>query len=155
MHDWSDEKIRNIMNWHIERYSMEPETWQFTRLTNHHPEVLKLCNLNPGELPIVTSFITNLSWYALTTRRIIGTYYGCFVDVRTTDVTKIRFINFKGYGGNQTEIMTLKIIDMPDAQLEFETGVASMAPIYFRYILGKNPRFDLLEKWMNIRKTKK
>ncbi|MGD2179501.1 hypothetical protein [Lusitaniella coriacea] len=125
---------------------MNPESWQYTRLSQHHPEVFHRFTLQPSELAIVTSHISDSSWYALTTRRIVGSYGGCIVDLAATNVTEDRFGNFKGYGDAQTEIMVLVCSERLDLRLEYETGKASMAPIYyFRFWSIKYPILDKLK----------
>jgi hypothetical protein len=61
------------------------------------------------------------------------------------DVLEDRFGNFKGHGGKQTEVMTLVLADGREVRLEYETSLASMAPIYYlRYWKVKYPVLDML-----------
>ena len=131
MDDWPDTKIRNNLDWYIRKHVMDPESWRYTRLADHHAEVIHHAGLQTGEIPIVTSHISDSSWYALTTRRIIGTLDGTDVDLTATNITDEKFGNFKGYGNALTEIMVIVRSGQPDTRLEYETGKASMAPIYY------------------------
>ncbi len=152
MIDWPDEKIRNNASWYIQKHSTDPESWRYTHISRGHPEVRKRCGLQLGELVIVTSFISDASWYALTSRRIIGLYRGKLSDLQAVDVIEDKFRNFKGYRGVETEIMTLRRTGQPDTQLEYETGKASMAPMYyFRFWAIKYPVLDKLRHDPNTR----
>lgn len=53
------------------------------------------------------------------------------VDIATTDVDKTDFGNFKGYQKSHLDIMHLTLRDGRTVDLEYETGLASMAPIYY------------------------
>jgi len=153
MDDWPDTKIRNNAVWYIRKHAMDPESWRYTRLAEHHPEIVHRSGLQSGELPIVTSHISDSSWYALTTRRIIGTYDGCDINCAATDISEDRFGNFKGYGDAQTEKMILVRTGLPDLRLEYETSKASMAPIYyFRFWSIKYPILDKLKDDPNATK---
>jgi hypothetical protein len=94
----------------------------------------------PGELPLVSFFFAEASWYLLSTRRVLGSYADQNVDVAALDVHADHFGNFKGVGGAKTELMTLRLTNGFEATLQYETGKASMAPIYyFRYWNIKYP----------------
>ena len=123
---------------------MDPTAWRWTRLAEPHPEVMAVVELQSGELPVVSFFRSEASWYLFTTRRILGSYSGQAVTMPALAVLEDRFGNFKGYGGRETEVMTLRVSSSSEARLEYETFTASMAPIYYiRYwkikypILGK------------------
>jgi len=146
MADWPDEKIRFTALWYIRKHSMDPAAWCWTRLGEPHPEVLHFVDLQAGELPIVSFFRSERSWYLFTTRRILGRYSDKTVAVAPLDVVKDRFGNFKGYGGRETEVMTLQVSDGSEISLEFETSKASMAPIYYMmYWQRKYPVLDKLK----------
>ncbi len=146
MDDWPDRKIRNNAEWYICKHAMHPESWRHTRLAKHHPDVIHRAVLQDGELPIVSSYISDSSWYVLTTRRIIGAYAGDSVELSATDVCSDKFGNFKGYGTAQTEVMALTNNGKRTSRLEYETGKASMAPIYyFRFWSIKYPIINKLK----------
>jgi hypothetical protein len=86
------------------------------------------------------------SWYLLTTRRILGCFSEQAVQVAALDVLEDQFGDFKGRGGRATDIMTLRLVGGGEVRLEYETGSASMAPIYyFRYWKFKFPILDKLK----------
>jgi hypothetical protein len=146
MSDWPDAKIRSTALWYIGKHTMDPPTWRYTLVGNAHPEVLSRAELGPGELPLVSFFLSEASWYVLTTRRVIGAYSGQRVQPGALDVLDARFGNFKGYGGTELEVMTLRLASALQAALQYETGRASMAPMYyFRYWKIKYPILDKLK----------
>jgi hypothetical protein len=144
MADWPDEKIRSTALWYIRKHSMDPSAWRWTRLGEPHPEVLRFVRLQVGELPVVSFFRLEASWYLFTSRRILGCFSGQAVEVTALDVVKDRFGNFKGYGGQETEVMTLQLSDSSEVSLEYETLKASMAPIY--YMMYWQRKYPILDK---------
>jgi hypothetical protein len=146
MVDWPDRKIRSTALWYIGKHTMDPSTWRYTLVGEAHPEVLSRAKLEAGELPVVSFFNSEASWYLLTTRRVIGAFAGHSVAVSSLDVVKDDFNNFKGYGGVELEVRTLRLSGGGEATLQYETGRASMAPIYyFRYWKIKYPVLDKLK----------
>ena len=145
MADWPDEKIRNIAVWHIEKASIDPATWRCTLIGKVHPTVAERILMQEGELPIVSSFISDESWYLFTTRRLLGTYGGQRYDALPAEILQYEFGNFKGYGHEETAVMNLKFPGGREVELEYETGRASMAPIhYLRFWELKYPVLDKL-----------
>lgn len=146
MSDWPDGKIRSTALWYIGKHTTTAPTWRYTLLDGAHRDVLPRVQLRPGELPLVSSFFSEASWYLLTTRRVIGSYAARTVDVTAVSVLDARFGNFKGYGGAQLEIMRLQLAGGDEVGLQYETGRASMAPIYyFLYWKIKYPVLDKLK----------
>jgi len=140
----TDAKICSTALWYIRRHAMAPKDWRWTLLANAHPEVLALVHLDPGELPVVSFFRSEVSWYLLTTRRVLGSYSHETIDVNVLDVVESHFGDFKGYK-EAIDVMTLKTSSGAAVELEFETSNASMAPIYFmRYWDQKYPFLDKL-----------
>jgi hypothetical protein len=144
MTDWPDEKIRFIALWSIRKPSMDPAAWRWTRLGDPHPEVLRYVQLQAGELPIVSFFRSESSWYLFTTRRILGSYLGQAVELAALDVVEDRFGNFKGHGGREIEVMALLTSSGSEVKLEYETFTASMAPIY--YLMFWKRKYPILDK---------
>jgi hypothetical protein len=118
MTDWPDEKIRSTALWYVGKHSMNPELWRWTRFREPHPEVMARVVMQPGELPLISFFLSEASWYLLTTRRVVGSYFGQGVDVAALDVREDRFFNFKGLGGQETEVMTLRLNSGAEVMLE-------------------------------------
>jgi hypothetical protein len=125
-----DERICDVCIASIRRHSMAPEDWAHTKIGVLHDEILEDVALAPSELVLVSCFISTASWYAITTRRIVGAYYGRKSDVSAAKITDDNFGNFKGYGQMAREVMTIRSLDTGEIRFEYETGNASMAPIY-------------------------
>ena len=123
---------------------MDPATWRFTLIGAVHPTVAERVAMQEGELPIVSSLISDESWYLFTTRRILGTYGGQRYEAAPADIIKYRVGNFKGYGHEETDIMRLMFPDGSELELEYETGRASMAPIH--YCLFWRLKYPVLDK---------
>lgn len=146
MSDWPDAKIRSTALWYIGQHTMDPPTWRYTLVGNAHPEMLDRAELEPGELPLVSSLHSEASWYVLTTRRVVGEYSGHRVMAAVLDVLENRYGDFKGNGGLDLQVMMLRLASGEEAALQYETGRASMAPIYyFRYWKIKYPILDKLK----------
>lgn len=140
-----DVKIRNNADWYIRKHSMKLEAWRYTRLNDHHNKLVEHLDSGDGELPVVTSYVSEQSWYILSTRRVISFVNGKRGDVPASETETSGYGNFKGYGNQRTERMTLQSQHLPAASLEFETGYASMAPIYyFRFWAIRYPIIDKL-----------
>lgn len=144
MAEWPDEKIRNIALWYIEKASMDPATWRFTLIETAHPVVSERVVMQEGELPVVSCFISEDSWYLFTTRRIVGSYGGQKYEAAPAEVIEYHVRNFKGYGHQETDIMRLALPGDAELQLEYETGKASMAPIH--YMLFWRLKFPVLDR---------
>lgn len=130
MSEWQDEKIQRVALWYIGKHSMDVEEWRYTRLGKFHSEVKDEIGPEQGELAIVSCFISGSSWYAFSTRRIVGLYNDIRTDKPALERVKSDYGNFKGFGNKTTEIAALGFKDGTEARLEFEAGKASMAPIY-------------------------
>lgn len=132
MNESLDNKIYNNVHWHVERHSMDSDSWLFTRITNHHDPALCEIDTSSGERAVVTARTTEFNWYALTTRRITGTFNGVDFNVPANRITQCNFgQNPKGYGGVQLAIALVTDADGNSIEFEFETGRAWMAPEYY------------------------
>jgi hypothetical protein len=145
----TDEKIHNIAVASIRRRSIEPGKWIHTQIATLHSELNNCFALEPDELPIVSAFFSPESWYIFTTRRITSFHNGNLLALNPTQGLECHFGNFKGYpiGSNtyrptvQTEIATITASHTNTTiQFKYETGNASMAPIYAaKYWQQKHP----------------
>lgn len=146
MGEWPDVKIRSTALWYITKHTMDPPTWRYTLVGEAHPDIVRRTRLESGELPLVSFYLSEASSFVLTTRRVVGTYAGKRVDAAAISVLDDRFGNFKGYGDAELEVMKLRLASGHEAVLEYETGRASMASIYyFRYWRIKYPVLDKLK----------
>ncbi len=147
MSEWPDEKIRTTALGYINKHVMNPSAWRATSVGEIHPKLTVLADMKLEELPIVSCFHSESSWSVLSTRRVVGVRYGQMVDLPVLDIVESRFGNFKGLGTSTSDLMRLRMANGRVLELEYETGPASMAPIYyFRYWAVKYP---LLAKLKN------
>ena len=156
MSAWPDAKIRSTALWYIGKHLMDPTSWRFTVVGDAHPGVSAHAGVGAEESPLVSFFLSEASWSVLSTRRVIGSYSGREVAVAALDVLEDHFGDFKGYGGAQVEVMTLRLASGLEACLQYETGGAAMAPIYyFRYWKLKYPILDKLKTDQRRRRSRK
>jgi hypothetical protein len=135
---------------------MEPRTWTYTRLSEHDPQLIEWCNLAAGELAIVSCRVSPESWYVFTTRRVVAQHNGKCLDAQATHVKRETYGDFKGHDGAKTRTMTLNLHDGTKATVEYETGRASMAPLYYFSFWGlKYPILDKLKHDPSEGRTKR
>lgn len=147
MNPWPDERIYNNAIGDIRRHSMNPELWRYTRIKDHHHEVLDSYDATNGERAVVTAVTSNGNWYALTTRRLVGVSYDGPFDVPAHRITDCTFgDNAKGYGNVELSIATITQPEFDSVTFEFETGTAWMAPQYWvSWWIRKFPILDILK----------
>ena len=109
---------------------MNINEWSNTIIEEIHPEVQGLVELQDGELPLVSCYFSAESWYVISTRRLTGLYCGDLKEIDVLDIASERFGNFKGLSNKKTEVLTITTIGNSEVKFEYETGKASMAPIY-------------------------
>ncbi len=131
MDNWPDSTIRSVALWYIEKHIMAPSEWLYTHVGDAPQEVLSRVELQAGEAPLVSFFLSSESWYLLSTRRIIGASAGLMVSVNSLDVVDERFGDFKGRSGVTVEVMFLRLSSGLTVELQYETGRAAMAPMYY------------------------
>ena len=151
MKDYQDKKIRKHIVRYIRKASGDVSEWKYTKIDEAHEKVLKKIEIAPGEFPIVSFYLSENSFYLLTTRRVAGFYDKREVEFFPTYIKQDNFGNFKGlnselYRYKHIEVVTFDVEGENYCQrLQFETGKASMAPIYyFRWWEIKYPIFDKL-----------
>lgn len=137
-----DAKLARLCIAYIERASMRQDTWAHTMLSNVDLRVVDQYALEPGELPIVSSYMSSTSWFILTSRMVVGCYLTQTIKVPTRDVQSVDFGPFKG---NSVGVMILSTGETEKIRLEYEAGAASMAAIhYFQFWKRKVPYLHLL-----------
>lgn len=140
MDQWPDAKIRSTALRYINKHTINPSAWAATSVGEIHPKLLTAVTLKLGELPIVSCFHSESSWYVLSTRRVLGVCAGQAVDVAAPEIVENHFGNFKGHRHSTSELMLLRLANGRVLELEYEAGPASMATIYyFRYWAIKHP----------------
>jgi hypothetical protein len=148
-----DDKILRIAVELIRRHSMAPGEWANTHIGRLHPLLSDVLHLTSEEYVLTSALISNVSWYAFTTRRVVSQLAGQMNELDPRAGLKGSFGNFKGYlpGTNNTlgaipiEVATLTNNLGATLRFEFETGRPSMAPIYAtRFWSIKYPVLDKL-----------
>ena len=132
-----DQEAHRVAVASIRRHSMDVGSWKYTEIGALHPGLVELLTLDPCELPIASSYFSTESWWVITTRRITGCYRGEVSSLDPRYGVDAEWGNFKGIKRSEapsspsTEVATVTSAktDQP-VRFEFETGKASMAPIY-------------------------
>lgn len=82
----------------------------------------------------------------MTTARIFGIARGSQFDCSPLDVTQWRWGDFKHAGRSEIETATFAMSNGSHLRIPYETGPASMAPIYYeRFWTIKYPILEKLE----------
>lgn len=116
---------------------MKSDQWQHTVIGRLHPELTSRCCFQPGELPIASGYFSESSWWVVSTRRVIAFFEDALQELDPRHGIDHNFGNFKGIkqseatGAPEKEVATIRSPKTSDVvRFEFETGNASMAPIY-------------------------
>ena len=137
--------------------------WLSTTLGAMHPSLVGRLSLEDAELILVCGFFSEESWYAFTTRRIVSQFGGILHSIDPSHGIRADFGDFKGRASDRSdplamqaaasyagviprEVATITASDTRAViRFEFETGGASMLPIYAaRYWVVKHPALDKL-----------
>jgi hypothetical protein len=133
----TDQEAYRVAIASIRRHSMDIGSWKHTQIGELHPGLLGILALDPGELPIASAYFSRESWWVITTRRIAGCYRGEVssldprygVDADWGDFKGIKRSEASDSSAMEVATVTSTKADRP-VRFEFETGKASMAPIY-------------------------
>lgn len=133
----TDQEAYRVAVASIRRHSMDAGSWKHTEIGELHPGLAELLALDPSELPIASAYFSAESWWVITTRRITGCYRGEISSLDPRYGVDAEWGDFKGIKRSEapnspaTEVATVTSAkaDRP-VRFEFETGKASMAPIY-------------------------
>jgi len=116
---------------------MTPDQWKHTVIGCVHPELAPSFDFLPGERPIASGFFSQASWWVISTQRVVSQYHGARQELDPRYGVDHEFGNFKGIKRSEspsalpTETATVTSVKTKHSvQFEFETGKASMAPIY-------------------------
>ena len=131
----SDPSIKTIVVASIRRHSMDMDTWVRTRFWDEGDLILKqelssICEIAADELPILYTYVDHANWTLITARRVWRSSDGMVASVAASDVAEHSAGNFKGYGGQKSEIMLIRARNGEIHTCPFETGKPSMGAIY-------------------------
>ena len=143
-----DEKIFDIAVANIRRNSMESADWKHTSIGRLHHAFRDEFLAPSEELVLASGFISSQNWYAFTTRRIASCFEGSIIEANPENLIRSEFENFKGFGPNAArqgeipiELALLNFSDGGTLRFQFETGSASMVPIYAAMYWERKHRF--------------
>ncbi len=131
MNDWPPERVHSICLASIRRHAMKEADWRFTRLDVLPERLGRIVQLDAGELSIVSCFIDAQRWYVMTTARIFGLASGARFSCSPLEVSQWRWGDFKGAGRAEVGVATLALANGTHLRVPYETGYASLAPIYY------------------------
>ena len=133
----NDQAAQKIAVASVRRHSMTPDQWKHTVIGSIHPELASSFDFLPGERPIASGFFSQASWWFISTQRVVSQYQGVRQELDPRYGVDHEFGNFKGIKRSEsasapaTETATVTSLRTKQSvQFEFETGKASMAPIY-------------------------
>jgi hypothetical protein len=131
----TDQSIKNIVVAAICRHSMDMNTWTHTQLWDEGDSIPKAklslaCNVGLDELPIIYFYIDPANWTLITTRQIYYAVDNQVSSVAVSNVVSHKVSNFKGYSEQKVQRMEIHSQDRGIHYCPFETGKASMGPIY-------------------------
>ena len=132
-----DQSAQSIAVASVRRHAMKADLWRHTVIGSLHPELTSRCSFQPGELPIASGYFSESSWWVVSTQRVMSVFEGTLQELDPRHGIDHNFGNFKGIKRNEapwapeTEVATVRSPKTSDVvRFEFETGNASMAPIY-------------------------
>jgi hypothetical protein len=131
MSEWPHAAIRQVSMQYIRKHCMNQHEWRFTAIDSLDPHLLSLATLTSGELPIVSCYIDSRRWYVMSTERVFGQYEAASFDTSPLDISAWHWGDFKHRGLSEIETMRLVIGGASEIRAAYETGPASMAPIYY------------------------
>lgn len=127
---WPHEKIHTGALRYIRAHTVDESAWRFTCLDALPERLGRIIRLDEPEQAIVSCFIDGLNWYVMTTTRTFGLFRGSQFTCSPLEVRRWKWGNFKGGGRTQVEEATLALANGTHMKLLYETGEASMAPMY-------------------------
>lgn len=143
MSDWPHDRIHAVALRYIRKHTTNDTGWQFTHIDELPERLARVVQLNPGERSLVSCFIDGQRWFVMTTARIFGVARGSRFECSPLDVTQWRWGEIKG-GDSDIEIATLALTDGTHLRMSYESGRASMAPIYYEHFWRH--KYPILEK---------
>lgn len=143
-----DQEAYRIAVASVRRHSMDPDSWKHTVIGELHSGIAAIWELDPGEQAIASGFLSKENWWAVTTRQVTSKFQGVASSLDPRFGIESEFGNFKGIKRSEVseapaiEVATVKL-SSGEAQVcfEFETGKASMAPIYACMFWSRVSRF--------------
>jgi len=143
-----DQEAHRIAVASVRRHSMDSDSWKHTVIGELHPGIAAIWELAPNEQVIASGFFSKANWWAITTRQVASKFQGEASTLDPRFGIESEFGNFKGIKRSEapeaqaTEVATVKLSSgAAQVRFEFETGKASMAPIYGCMFWSRASRF--------------
>ena len=131
MYEWPHDKIRTVAFWYICRNCSHEDQWLYTRLLHLHDELTSVVSLQASERPIVSCYIDEGRWFVMTSARMIIFNDNQKVVASPLDLTRWQWGDFKTDLEPRIGTATIVLKDGTSFSFQYETGYASMAPIYY------------------------
>jgi len=131
MSEWPHEAICTVAIWYIRKHCAREELWLYTRLSHLHDELKSIVLLGPKECPIVSCYIDRGHWFAMTSARMIICHNSEKVVVNPLDLKRGHWGYFKTDREPRIGTARIDLKDGTSFSFQYETGYASMAPIYY------------------------
>jgi hypothetical protein len=131
MADWPHSKIRGAALFYIRKHLMKESDWRWTVIDRLHEEIKLFAKLDADELPIVSCYVDERTWYVMTTSQIHGVHNRRSFHVSPLDIKDWHWGNFKHYGRHELELACFMLNDGSRIEMMYEAGPAAMAPIYY------------------------
>lgn len=131
MSEWPHARIQAALLEYIRGHSMKQPNWRFTQLEALHEPLMRVLQLEPQELCVVSCFIDGQRWYLMTTTRVFGIYRGSRFEFSPLQIRKCTWGDFKQEGRVQIEVAEILLIGGRRIIFAYEAGFAAIAPIYY------------------------
>jgi len=115
----------------IRKAAMNESSWEMTILDAIHSSLSKRLKIKEGEYPIISFFAGDRDWTIYTTRRLIGESDGVSLEIESEDFASWDYGNFKQDLDSPRVIEAVTQHKGRKAGIRYESGYASMAPIYY------------------------
>jgi hypothetical protein len=146
MSEWPHEAICTVAIWYIRKHCAREEQWLYTRLLHLHDEMKCVVALEPSECVIVSCYTGRHHWFAMTSARMILCNNNQRFVANPRDVKRWRWGDFKTDAEPRIGTARIDLRDGTSFSFQYETGYASMAPIYYeRFWSVKYPALHNLD----------
>lgn len=146
MSEWPHEAICTVATWYIRKHCAREEQWLYTRLLHLHDEMKYVVALEPTECLIVSCYIDRCHWFAMTSARMITCNNNEKVVANPLDFKRWHWEDFKADAEPRIGTARIDLKAGTSFSFQYETGYASMAPIYYeRFWSVKYPALQKLD----------
>ena len=130
MADWPHSAIRTAALFYIRKHVMKESEWRWTAVDRLHEEITLFAKLDADELPIVSCYVDEKTWYVMTTSQIRGAHNSHLFNVSPLNIKDWHWGNFKRRVP-QLDYACFMLNSGSRIEMMYEAGPAAMAPIYY------------------------